>query len=419
VQLAFDAPAAWCGPRFHAAHLAYRRQQEREADAAAAAVTSKEVVVSALARLAVLDPLYAEWGEAVTRESVQMQHPPEDLPERGARAIASPDVAKAERWLDRERKAAPAPAAQHPTLSQRWQALAVAPIMAPLPPPAISAWEAWLGEARPAVTRKLALWWAASVENYWQQCRAALHHAEAVLREPEPPAEAPLAEREQIAWERAMAALQLHGKDAARPMIEAVLALNPHHEEAARWMAGERLDADDETAVALLRDLPPSPDLPGLWLQAAGLYARAGKADDELRACEEADTAEERLRALNEQCGPLRAGDVIAPHTLASGHAALLVERAALLPPVTQVAVVRKELRAKPKEIFHLIAIKTGRAKMPERNVAIHELARALHSARLPGLWRIVPVAEISTDATRVIFEVPGACLYDRRHATR
>lgn len=415
----FDVPVAWFAPRFRAEALIYRRQQELDADAAGAAVAGREAMAAALARLAVIDPLYAEWGDEVTREAQQMQHPPQDLPERSAKALAAPDPVKAQRWLDRSRREAFAPGAMHPTMSARWAALGVQPITQPLPTPPTSAWDAWLGEARPAVTRKVAVWWAASVEDFWHERRSALHHADALLREPELSADASPTEREQQAWDRAGAMFQLHGKEAARPLVESVLALNPNHEGAVQWMVRERLDEDDASAIELLRKLPPAPDVPALWLDAAALYARAGKPDDELRACEEADAAAERLAELHAQFGPIKPGDVVRPHTLAAGHAALLMERAALLPAVSQVAVVRKELRAKPGEIFHLIAVKTARAKGPERNMCVNELARVLQAARLPGIWRIMPMAGPSAEFTRVVFDVPGACIYDRRHATR
>jgi Zn-dependent protease with chaperone function len=415
----FDAPLAWFEPRWQALVLIFRRRIELQADAAGAAVVSKDAMAAALARLVVLNGLFADWSDAVGREARQFQHSPADLPERWGAAIAGAEAEKAQRSLDRARRETRRPTATHPTLSERWSALGAQPIESPLPPPNVSSWEAWLGEARAAVTKKFATWWAASAEGFWQNQRNRLQHSESVRHEPEPAPDATPEEREQWTWDQACAVLALEGKEAARPFFEAVLALNPRHEGAGQWLVRERLQAEDATAIELLRTLPPVVGAEELWLEVAAFHGRAGRAEDEWKACAEADAAVRRLASLHAQCGPLRRGDVIRPHTLAPEYVALLAERAAVLPLIARVAAVRKELRAKPGEVFHLIAVQTSGAKGAQQHVCAQQLAQAMQTARLPGMWRIVPVGGLLNSFNRVVFTVPGARIYDRRHATR
>jgi Zn-dependent protease with chaperone function len=415
----FDAPLAWFEPCWHALVLIFRRRIELQADAAGSAVTAKDVMAAALARLVVLNGLFEDWSDAVGREARQFQHSPPDLPERWAVAITAANGEKAQCWLERARRETCRPAATHPTLSERWSALGVPPIESPLPPPKVSSWEAWLGEARGAVTRKFSTWWAASAEGFWQNQRNRLQHSESVRREPEPAPDATCEEQEQWAWDQACAVLALEGKEAARPFFEAVLALNPRHEGAGQWLVQERLRADDASAIDLLRALPPVAAAEELWLEAAAFHGRAGRAEDEWKACTEADSAVRRLASLQAQCGPLRRGDVIRPHTLAPEYMALLAERAAVLPLVTRVAAVRKELKAKPGEVFHLIAVQTSGAKGAQQHLCAQQLAQAMQTARLPGMWRIVPTGGLLNRLNRLVFAIPGARIYDRRHATR
>lgn len=413
-----DVPAAWFAPRFRAMAFVLSRRTELRADAAAAKLTGVAPLAFALVRLPLIDSLFGEWVESIWRCALKETHAPGDLPARWDAAVRQCDLEKLQAPLTRALREVPGPASTHPSLTER-----LASIGAPTPaePPARvenTAWDTWLTDSREAVARKFATWWAAAMAGSWTPRRQALLLADALSRQ-EAPTDVPQIELEKWLWDRATAASDLEGHEAARPWVEKLLALRPTNEDATDWMIRDRLRNDDEGVLALLRAQPPNQGLEQLWLEAAALFARRREPDREAECCVEAERAADAAVAMIQELNSIQPGDILRPHSLAPEHAAILVERASVLPPVIELYAVRKELTSKPDESLHLIGIRLSSGQAAYRGGCINEISQALQAARVPGYWRIVIAGGLGATLNSAVFRAPGALLYSRENATR
>ena len=275
---------AWYAPRFAAASFPLASSHERAADQAAICAVGADPFVRALARMEILGRAAREgfWDTLDRRALRRDALPPGFLAPLQA-ALDAP--AQAKRWLREALEARSGQPDIQPPLSERLRdsqaAIAGQLRGGGLPPkPGRSAARAWLGQCETALAAELDRHWLEQVAPRWAergldgQRLAAARDRLAALAQPT------AAQR----WDLAQMLLQLDGDDAARPQLEAVLAADRQHAQAAFQLGRILLAADDGRGEILLRHaagIEPAARIPAAALLAAW-HGRHGRSEEAL-----------------------------------------------------------------------------------------------------------------------------------------
>lgn len=161
----------WYAPYFNAYTYVLARQQEYQADAAAAELVGLPAAQSALKRSNVAMACHSAFMDK-TIETVRLQaQPPGDLAVRWAQEAAA-EQAASPRWLSDALDRQPNPLDTHPTLRQRLRALGVPDEDLSHSPDTLtgpSAAQVWLGEQLPQLREAQQAAWRDAVNEGWTQ----------------------------------------------------------------------------------------------------------------------------------------------------------------------------------------------------------------------------------------------------------
>lgn len=175
----------WYAPYFNAYSFVLARDNEYQADAAAARVVGAETMGASLVRTELTARhLHEDFWPGVQRSVSTRERPPERLYADMAGSLAALRAADAGR-LQQALERRPGYDDTHPTLLQRLQALGLqAPDAAagPTPAPAISAADAWLGPLLPDLEARFSEDWHARVAEQWGAEHAQSLQAQARLQ---------------------------------------------------------------------------------------------------------------------------------------------------------------------------------------------------------------------------------------------
>lgn len=247
----------WYVPHFNATTFVLARQQEYEADRAAAASAGPEAARDALLRLELTQRyVQDEFWPGLESSAAALPDAPRDAFHRLRQVVDDgPPPAVAGSWLAEALKRPTGYADTHPTLADRLRGLGFDPhsVESPPAPPAPlggrTAAARYLGELEEEVTRRFDEQWAAAVEKNWKLQHDRLVHSAARVKELDATGrELSAAER----WERVRLAHELGRRDEAFELAEVLTRLHPQHAAAQLFMGQLLLEKGDPAGIPLV-----------------------------------------------------------------------------------------------------------------------------------------------------------------------
>ncbi|HEX8390884.1 MAG TPA: M48 family metallopeptidase [Longimicrobium sp.] len=364
----FNVFFRWYAPFFDSYIAVLSRQQEFEADRAAARAAGAPASAAALCRVAVADGYLGRAFWPGVFEGIRQQPgPPAAVFQRlwdGARTAAAD--ARAGEWLGESLGQPTAPWDSHPSLSERLAALGVA---APAPEPlTVSAADALLGaSAARWVDQMSRTWWGAVHPAWAREHQNFLRNSE---RRQVLEAEGELdAER---ALERLHLVMGVRGGDAAVPLLRAYAEAGGRDAGTLFILGQELVTRRDEEGLAHLAramELDANFILPACHL-AVQYFSSTGRRDE---AAAYQARIQDRVRALEaadgeRSVGALRNGDVLLPHGLAAQQVEAVREAVALVRGIKRVLLVRKQVSALPEMPHWIVLVQRRRRFWPGRD---------------------------------------------------
>jgi Zn-dependent protease with chaperone function len=243
----------WYAPYFNAYTFVMARQNEYEADRAAAEAFGVQNAANALMRYRVVAHFREEmfWPE-VQRKIADHPEPIANTSELMQQILRQKlDEAARVRFLAQARAVETDHMDTHPALKDRLAAFGVVPddtAAIRLTPPSRSAAEAWLGDRLPALENEIDGVWQEGVRGYWTEQHARLDESRKALQALEGKEALTVDER----WERIRHRRELDDDYDPMPDLEALLALEPEHGAALGRHALILLERGDEAGIAEL-----------------------------------------------------------------------------------------------------------------------------------------------------------------------
>lgn len=405
-------------PRFSARSFVLSRANEYEADNCAVRLTSPEFAARALMRIALNDRLLSEkfWPgffQLANTESIA----PGDVYKRLSSSLRSGTGARDEnRWLRQAFLAETNSGDTHPSLKDRLAAIGFEGNRERVPLLRATAGEAYLGGRLPEFATRLSEEWQRAVEPLWKS-----RHEDAAKTASELAALEETSEDNadpETLWKRAHAIIDLKGDDAAMPLVEEILRLDPAHCNA-MFIRGRRLLAEDDPQGEELIEKVIARDAlateSGLQLIYA-FCARTGR-KDRLRPLEDRleQFQELKNKALQER-NDVTLIDTFLPHGLTDKQLGKLHGVLAGEPKIGSAAVVRKQCEIFPEQPSFVIALRTRRSilKMQTSEAGSAMVNRIVEEAELPGyIVAFVAEGELKPLGAKV-FACEGAVVYTR-----
>jgi Zn-dependent protease with chaperone function len=415
--------AAWYTPYFGAYSMVLARRHEFEADRLAAAVVGADVMADALVAMRVRGrAMQADFWTPLGRRANETPDIPEDVFEQlTERAIADVPGDRAAAWLEEDLRAPTEVGETHPSLAARLTALVGEGFdvggragRAAEARVGRSAALAYLGAGTLQYAAKISAVWAQSAAESWRQQYEQHTHAARALAE----LEQGDTETVESMWTRVALTRDVHGLNAALPIVERLLGREPNHVPARYALGLALLARGDEAGIthvefAMARDHEAV--LPGCELVRDYLI-RAGRAEEGERYVERAWAQIDTYRAAREERSALTARDRFVPHTLEQAAVAAIVRQLEGRPRLARALLVDKAVKHLPEEPMHVVvlvpAIPLWAWLWPAKEQQI--AARLLDGLELPqNTWAFALGSEQS-HITKAVAKVAGAEVYRR-----
>ncbi len=421
-----DAPLAWAAPRIAALASQFWKMEELRADASAARHMGKEVVGTALKRLAIQVPALGDWWREFRLKGDTQEELPPDLMGAWRTWISQYPAAEALVSLEAELGAVDNKLGTHPRLWQRLANVGYPPAeMASVPPPVIFTALDGLFEKSDAdaLLERFHLWFSAEVNGAWEEAKALCRDARAVLRQSPPePIDGPEAH---LKWQWRQ--LQAEVVFTAGHEIEAkVVHFSEQHPDfltARIWLLQRQIDRRQRLDPAKVADLLPRLTDPfernQLAVEVAVAAERQGLVELATTAREIAQQADLESRNPDRLLfRDLSPGDQLSPHRLSAKQVTTLQEGAGTVPGLQKVAVVYREVPHSAEGGCHLMVV---RWKLPKAqyHACRRHFGILLQQAGVPPLTCVQWVTGIYPRPADVVFKLPEAILYDHAHAIR
>ena len=412
----------WFWPRFNAHAFVLSRANEYEADAQSARLTSRESAAAALMRLNIVGRQLEEklWPDLYLLANEHAE-PPADVFCRLRDSIRTgPGGADASKWLDEALQMTSTNSDTHPCLTERLRALAALPpdkIGFEKNPPRESAAEALLGASLETIRAGVQKIWCQEMLPKWRDRHG---RATALKRRLGSLAQAVPATATDAdgLWDKAVALLDLEGSQAARPLLEQLLALRSDHVQARFHLGRLLLEDSSPEGVALLEQAMELDEqcVP----QACGLlhdyYRRIGEAGRLRELDARMDRHEKSLTASHNERREVSVKDTFLAHELSEAELQSVREMLAAESDILRADLGRKELRHFPRQRLFALCLYPRR---PWHRLANQEADRALINRlsaklRLPGRVMVfAPTGSFRTLA-RKLAGVPGTEVFRR-----
>jgi Zn-dependent protease with chaperone function len=409
----------WFWPKFSGHTFVLARANEYVADAGAVRLAGAENIGRALVRLRVDAALLGEkfWPEIFARAN-DSELPPADVMAELQQALQrGPNETDGARWLRQAFLLETSNADTHPSLKDRLRAIGwpATELDTPaLPPPfRTSAAEHFLGSETSAVARQLSQEWHDAIRAQWQE-----RHAQARKLAEElaasTPADAPPGAKQ--LWEKALKLVNLHGDDAALPVLQQVLALEPQHAGANFILGRLHLKTDDAQGIGLIENALRAD--PFLTEDGCGLlyahFNRTGQRD-RLRPLEHrVDQFREATALAQQERNQITAKDTFLSPELAPDQLAILKTILATEKDIASAAVARKQVQHFPQKPYRTLALKLDVPwwKLRRRSSNQKLVGRLVAQLKLADPY-LVFVGESNLKALgQKVYAVPGSIIY-------
>ena len=219
-------------------------------------------------------------------------------------------------------------------------------------------------------------------------------------------------------WNKALKLAELNGDDAASPVFDQLLALDPRHAGACFHRGRQRLNQDDPGGVELVEvAIASDPALTGDGCNVLyAYYTRTGQRE-KLRPLENrVDKFREEAALAQRERALLSANDTFVAHELKEPVLAELRKTFEAEPDVAAVAVARKQVRHFPKHPCFAVGLRVGASWWkPRSSEANRKLVhRLVGRLKLPGHFLVFVEEQNLKPLGKRIFAVPGTVVYER-----
>lgn len=418
----------WYWPRFHAYFFVTSRVHEYDADRCAVDWSGPVVAAASLWKIDLCGRrVEREFWARLWRGAGDEPEAPSDVSQRMLAFFASearsPD---APRWCRQTAAAVTDRADTHPCVAERVAAMggsieACQAIGFPTAPE-VSAAKALIGGRLDAVRARLDQDWQKSVANAWRQQAGRAASLKRRLEKVDGVA-APAAVSVTELWTRATSQFEVHGFDAAEPILREVVARKPTH-AAANLLLGrgllERGDADGEARLQAILDLHENELIPDACATLAQHFQANGRQASlhEIRAtlgryhaAQAAAQQERSVVSVKDAFLPadLEASDQLALHEILSRDADL-----------AEAYVVRKQLKHFTHQPLFILCVRSKSGYFGRTSAAVDDaiVARLIPQVRLPGRILIVSPHGGFRALARKIMSFPEAKAFPAAHAT-
>ena len=415
----------WFWPVFNAHAFVLSRANEYEADACSVRLAGADAAANALMRLPVDGEFLSEkfWPNLYTRANQEKEPPANALVALSQALKSGPSAEDSSRWMRQAFLIETNNSDTHPCLKDRLRAMNRLPagvergeFPAERPPaPAMSAAEFFLESQAEKFAQQMSEDWRKAMAPLWAERHEQAKKLATELAELEKPSDAPPGAEE--LWQRALKLIELHGDEAALPVIEQVLALDAQHAGANFVRGRMHLEQDDARGVQFIETAMASD--PTLTQNGCGLlyghFNRTGQRDKLWPLEERMDRFQEEAAKAQHERSQITASDTFIGHELIPPQIAELRKLFETEAEITSVAVARKLVRIFPKLPCFVIAlrIKVSWWK-PRSSGASQELvSRIVERVQLPGHFLVFVDEGNLKSMAKKAFAVPGAVVYE------
>lgn len=242
----------WYSPQFEAYSFALARNNEYEADAISAELTSPEIATRALVNVHATAPYVDKrYWDSYFKYADEQEHPPHAPFEGLARFLGDNPMAR-EEMLESIRKEMAVEthyADTHPCLKDRVRALSAAPQLPATPE--TSAAKAWLGELNQKIKQDFDREWMNNNEESWKQRFEYVSHARKGLSEFAHSETSDLSDED--LWNYARWTNEFDSAGSALTLFKVYQERYPEDPDAAYFIGMELIEQGDETALSQLR----------------------------------------------------------------------------------------------------------------------------------------------------------------------
>ena len=391
----------WYYPRFNAYAFVLSRADEYEADRNAAEWGGGEAMGQALWRT---ECFSLQLGEQFWKSMILLARSEADVPRNLLTRMKTffaepPGFDEANRWMKQAMLTLTGTVDTHPSLADRLNALQqdisqLAQQGFPRPPET-SAAETFLADALPEISSEINARWAKENVLPWQN----MFHEAARLKNnlvlPDAAEDSVSATAEEL-WERSCTIGQLHGTEAAEPLLREALAINPAHGPAilalGSSLLGRGADEGVEVLGKILHDsehelIPHACEHLEKYFQTQGQSEKVREIKGIANRFLETHAAAQRERLA------VTAADSFAPHELSEDQLGGLRANLKKHPDCDSAWLVRKQLKHFKKQPLYILVVKTRPTGFfGGSNVTKDQLLtrRLMSEIRLPGRLLII-----------------------------
>ncbi len=415
----------WFWPIFNGHAFVLARANEYEADACSVRLAGADAAASALLRLPVDGSLINEkfWPAIINRAN-RDKDPPFDVMLAFGRTVKSGAAAEdAARWLRQAFLMETNNSDTHPCLKDRLRAIHRLPegiergeFPAPPPPPPQSAAEFFLGAHAETAAREMSDEWRRSISYQWAVLHERRRKLAGELAALEQPAAVP--PDPELLWDKARKLMELHGDDAALPVLDQALALDPKHAGANFHRGRLHLKQDDPRGIEFVEAAMVSD--PALTGDGCNLlyrfFTRTGWRD-QLRPLEHrVDRFREEAALAQRERAQISANDTFIAHELKEPVLADLRKTLAAEPDLGSVAVARKQVQHFPKHPCFAVGLRVKVSWWKPRSSAANQklVHRLVGRLKLPGHFLVFADEQGLKPLGKKVFAAPGAVVYER-----
>jgi Zn-dependent protease with chaperone function len=415
--------AAWYTPYFGAYSMVLARRHEFEADRLAAAVVGTDAMADALVALRLRGrAMQIDFWTPLGQEANRTPDVPTDVFERlTERAAGALTADRALPWLEEDLRAPTEIGDTHPSLAARMTALvgenvAIAERLGRAAQDRAdhSAASVYLGSGGLQCAAKISALWAERAAEAWRQQYERHAQAAQALEEIQQGG----TDTVESMWTRVALTRDVHGFDAAVPLIEQLLERDPSHVPARYALGVALLGRGDEAGIAhvefaMARD--HAAVLPGCEV-VRDYLVRAGRADEAEQYIARAWAQSDTYDAARQERIQLTARDRFVPQTLDQSAVAALVAQLRGRRRLRRALLVDKIATHIPEEPIHVLvlvpAVPLWAWLWPGKDQEI--AAQLLDGLELPADTWAFALGLDQSDVTKAVAKVPGAEIYRR-----
>ena len=377
---------SWYAPQFQAYSFALARQNEYEADAIAAELTSPEVASRALVSVYTVAPYLEQdyWRNYYAKADTHAEPP--FMPYHGLQHFLGRSSLSRDATLDRisqEMQTRTHYADTHPCLKERLEALAATPQLPE--PPETSAAEAWFGRNHQQVTRYFDEQWLRSTGADWKSRFEYVSSANQGLQAFATRETNSLTDEE--LWQYAMWTDEFVDQATALPLFRAYQQRHPEDPDPAWFIGKTLLDQGDAAGMAELRKAAESPAWHEYARHRGFEYLQQHKLETEAQAWLDAcDEKNDEFLAAQVERDSIRVKATLLKPEPVPGSLETLRRVLEAHPNVRKAWLAQKPARYRPESPIYVVAFKPRGLSILTHKKAQNSVSDAIsETSALPG----------------------------------